>query len=1454
MRTNAAFLVLVILVAVLFAAPPPLPVSGWSALSESGWSPVPGAAVPLPQLQSWAVSSANRSTLACPTDDYEPNDSFSAAYAISPGTQYTAYICPSGDEDWFRFWVQAGQEITADLTGLYVDLPADLDLDLYDPGEVVVAQSHESFTYPEHIVYTAEQQGEYRVRVSGYGGAYSAMNPYRLLVTLSAVPTATRTHTPPATPSATRTVARTETPTPTGTVTATPTVTEVSCPADAYEENGSFDTAALIESGVTLAAYICPEGDVDYFKFWVVIGQQLTVLLSDLPASYDLEVFDPNQAKRISSYGTTPVPREVTFTADRTGHWYARVLGSHAGQWSVDPYSLRLTLGEVPTPTLTSTATRTPTGTPTRTPTRTPTATQTPTRTPTSTSVPPTPTPYLTQLPTSLLTPTEILCPTDHEPNGTFAEATLLGSGEMVLSYICPADDLDHFKVFAEKDHEITVELFDMSYNADLELYNPSEVKVAESRNVGVVPDVLGVIADQTGWFYARVFGTDDDLVNPYHLRLTASAQPVPTNTPTPPYPGCYDAYEFNNVCGQDRPEFDLPPSGVTSYLCSATDNDYWRIPSVGVGQTIDIALTYPGMNYELELYNPQCQSKKWAYGYSGQTTVRLRYTAMISGTWYVRVFYRNGSFSVTVPYTISGGVYDCVRDRLEDNDNSNDATEFDRPTVPRTEAGLDICPPGEQDWFELWPHDGDSVVADLTHDRHEGALRMCLRDDYGNMVQCTDPYEDLNHIDYFVERLYSYWYLIVEPVRPEYTNPNYSITVQMRPGPTPTPTRTPTVTWGRRWVGITGVEVTQGIQDSNTSRVPLIQGKTAVVRVYAQVIDKKWDIPGATAEAKLEYSYPGAVVLYPLGYSDGTITQRAPARDKLVQAFTFVIPGKYLVDSPRLTVRIRPPPGISFNDTGVAETTRQLTLTTAPPLKLVFVPVTYTMDSRVRLPDPSAAGAIRNWLQRAYPVPYVIVSTHSMTQTYSGTPLDLCAGPGFMEINKQLAKLRETSLPKPGNDTYYYGLVPADYTYYCPSSYVAGCASDIPSHEAAGVALSGQDTAVTAAHELGHCLGRYHAECCGARGGKPYPYPYCGISPADDSLYGLDAQTLQVYPPTTRDLMSYCRDPWLSDFTYNALRDAISASSSAAAATAAPQPMLLVSGLFNHTSGETQLDPFYRLTVTPPDGPSGDTCHIDLLDGTGQLLGSYPFAPRVDTEPVEGRDEMLTILEWVPDHAGLAKVEVYCDGAKLATREASPHAPTVRLLSPNGGETWASGAQSVAWEASDEDGDELRFIVQSSCDGGSSWTTLYTDLSGRSVGLDTSLLPGSNSTLLRVIVSDGMRASEDVSDAPFTVAAKKPAVSIDWPEDGAELQYTGFIALSGHAFDPEDGPLGDSALTWTSDRDGLLGNGGDIVIPKLGPGWHTITLRATDSDGNVAEDSIRLWAGDQVYLPIILK
>jgi len=66
-----------------------------------------------------------------------------------------------------------------------------------------------------------------------------------------------------------------------------------------------------------------------------------------------------------------------------------------------------------------------------------------------------------------------------------------------------------------------------------------------------------------------------------------------------------------------------------------------------------------------------------------------------------------------------------------------------------------------------------------------------------------------------------------------------------------------------------------------------------------------------------------------------------------------------------------------------------------------------------------------------------------------------------------------------------------------------------------------------------------------------------------------------------------------------------------------------------------------------------------------------------------------------------------------------------------------------------------------------------------------------------------------------------------------------------GTASDLEDGPLHGERLTWTSDRDGVLGKGRRVDVPRLSPGLHRIAFAATDSAGATAEMTIELVVGE---------
>ena len=91
-----------------------------------------------------------------------------------------------------------------------------------------------------------------------------------------------------------------------------------------------------------------------------------------------------------------------------------------------------------------------------------------------------------------------------------------------------------------------------------------------------------------------------------------------------------------------------------------------------------------------------------------------------------------------------------------------------------------------------------------------------------------------------------------------------------------------------------------------------------------------------------------------------------------------------------------------------------------------------------------------------------------------------------------------------------------------------------------------------------------------------------------------------------------------------------------------------------------------------------------------------------------------------------------------------------------------------------------------------------------------------------------------------------------DGYDQGLGLWYT-YVRLEGSAIDSEDGPLGGASLLWSTDRtdihkDSFLGNGGvvrAILYSNICTGvWHTITLTATDSKGNVAVASVKIFIG----------
>jgi hypothetical protein len=497
------------------------------------------------------------------------------------------------------------------------------------------------------------------------------------------------------------------------------------------------------------------------------------------------------------------------------------------------------------------------------------------------------------------------------------------------------------------------------------------------------------------------------------------------------------------------------------------------------------------------------------------------------------------------------------------------------------------------------------------------------------------------------------------------------------------------------------------------------------------------------------------------------------------------------------------------------------------------------------------------HWLHKTYPLDYVNVYNGFMTSAsnFSDTSGPSCGNPwNWVLIELGWERFWAFEWGK-----YYYGMIPAAVV---PTPGTVGCGYR-PGHAAAGWVTVGSEAGpLTMAHELGHNLGRHHT--CTPEGGEAN----CGLYPYRDGLigtaYGVDladpAAPIYIDPTTTYDIMGYTDPQWLSDYTFSHIYDELSPSAQATslleaqAANQGQQEYLAAAGFIDGLS-MSRISPFYRvmLPVGSSDEPGTGLFTLTLENAQGTPL----FARHFDvSSPISDDPAVGNFMEIVPWQTGTARIAISQGQTEIYAQTVSAHAPTVTLFSPNGGESWPPySQQAITWKGDDADNDPLHYVLQYSPDNGDTWQALATDLTGTSYTLDVSTIPGGEQALLRVIASDGVNTAQDESDATFTVADKPPEVGIFSPAAGSVHSPGTLLSLEGFATDLEDGPItADAQFVWQSDRDGELGRSRQLDIDTLSPGWHTLTLQATDSDHATAETSIAILIGTRIYLPGIMR
>jgi len=712
--------------------------------------------------------------------------------------------------------------------------------------------------------------------------------------------------------------------------------------------------------------------------------------------------------------------------------------------------------------------------------------------------------------------------------------------------------------------------------------------------------------------------------------------------------------------------------------------------------------------------------------------------------------------------------------------------------------------------------------------------------------------------------------------VLPPSSTPTFTPTVTATATSTPTVTPTPTNTPSPYDLVARGVEVTQGLQDMNNS-IPLIRGKRTYVRFYVSASSFKFLPAGAQLYVQCIGCPFGstAIKVAPInGVQGKLIVPKAPSRSSVNQSFLFEIPSYYTLGD-KLIVSAEVDPAkviVETDESNNKSFSGELLMQDVRPIRLILHSMTYLNNGvhTPRLFDDIANGL--RWMKQAYPTAQVQFELHN--QFYWGSIIT-DGKPSPTMLDPSCNTFNYLNAINSGGANLTAELVSTTRRYSMideGGGWMRGCASWGASSGPTGVPrihpnlgdirwdIDGSYGDWYMGHEIGHSYGRPHT-ACSSEAGAVTQYPGGVISPnasGPNALFGLERLlngSFRTYQPNSADFMTYCPNQWPSDITYKALmsrfnqllppypQNVLSSSG---------QDLLMVAGTISPAGSSADLYPVFLIPDVPGPNPRVPGPYAIVLRGSGgDELARYPFTP--DETETEGQAASLNVLEFVPAVPGMARLELRGPGDELlAAVQPGAGIPVVTVETPNGGDMEDGESLLVRWNASDPDGDPLKYQVQYSADGGSSWSLAAFSEGVTEVTIDKSNTPAGEQALIRVLASDGLHTGSDTSDAVFTIPNQKPQVQILSPVNGQVVAVEQTLALEGWAYDNDSGSMDGEAVRWLSDKDGELGTGTAISVSGLSVGTHLITLRADDGEGGIAQDQVTVEVvGDLADLPL---
>ena len=416
--------------------------------------------------------------------------------------------------------------------------------------------------------------------------------------------------------------------------------------------------------------------------------------------------------------------------------------------------------------------------------------------------------------------------------------------------------------------------------------------------------------------------------------------------------------------------------------------------------------------------------------------------------------------------------------------------------------------------------------------------------------------------------------------------------------------------------LSIEGLYLTQATQEYPNPIVPLVQSRSAWVRVFVKANQANNVAP----DVKVDFINGGVTTHTLTINASGATVPLVIDPENAAASWNAAVDQSWIVPGAQVVATVDPTNAIPEADETNNTFSQTLNVHNLKPWKVTLIPV-HTTDGNTGTVLINGSRTANDWVdfaKRIHPVPDAIDVIVGSVMNSSVNVLTNDVNVWSTVLNEVTAKQSTDN----ATNRYYFGVVHPTY-----NSGIAGLGW-IGAPTAIGWDVTGSFPSVFA-HEEGHNFGDQHSPCGNPSGVDPnYPYPgaIIGVPGWDVFASSNNLKGSSAYV----DIMSYCSPVWISDYVYT---KELTFRQNSPIGIIVPGPGgdvvsgdgLLVWGRI--VNGQLTLEPSFRVPANNSLATPGPYTW-EARDAMGRILASVSFsAPEVADSPDDASLQMFSFV-----------------------------------------------------------------------------------------------------------------------------------------------------------------------------------------------------------------------------------